>query len=408
MFDTDLLISFSFMALLFLRQIMILKQDNKIDYAPLILAIGAISSIIHFIIHQENHNLILLLRESSFPVLVALILFIIMNISHQNQKSENSRIKDVSEMMLFSKIGDLEDFILELEKRMMVAQTERIGINEEINIKSKEDIKALDILQANQLNISDKFDLMQEWHKNILKKIDNFTEVHMPELNNIVHKHIDILRVSEQDHYKHIKLILDKVAEDGYDIDEIKLELNNIKTLSNDISTSITSQTMGKLSGITTTLEEQVKSLESHTQSVKISLNEDENILASIRQQSEIIMKQMILSSNKMKELEKQNSEFYDMFAPLEELVNEIKNIKSDYVKSKLQLSSMSNEFKIKEKEHIDIIKEQINTLSEDIYKKIDDSLEKLHEHYHIADEDITKSVQILAKQAQLKKGAYS
>jgi len=353
MFDTDLLISFSFMALLFLRQIMILKQDNKIDYAPLILAIGAISSIIHFIIHQENHNLILLLRESSFPVLVALILFIIMNISHQNQKSENSRIKDVSEMMLFSKIGDLEDFILELEKRMMVAQTERIGINEEINIKSKEDIKALDILQANQLNISDKFDLMQEWHKNILKKIDNFTEVHMPELNNIVHKHIDILRVSEQDHYKHIKLILDKVAEDGYDIDEIKLELNNIKTLSNDISTSITSQTMGKLSGITTTLEEQVKSLESHTQSVKISLNEDENILASIRQQSEIIMKQMILSSNKMKELEKQNSEFYDMFAPLEELVNEIKNIKSDYVKSKLQLSSMSNEFKIKEKEHI-------------------------------------------------------
>ena len=33
------------------------------------------------------------------------------------------------------------------------------------------------------------------------------------------------------------------------------------------------------------------------------------------------------------------------------------------------------------------------------------ESLEKLHEHYHIAEEDITKSVQILTKKAQLKKG---
>ena len=42
MFDIDLLIAFAFMALLFLRQISILKQPNKINYASLIIIIGTI------------------------------------------------------------------------------------------------------------------------------------------------------------------------------------------------------------------------------------------------------------------------------------------------------------------------------------------------------------------------------
>jgi len=46
-----------------------------------------------------------------------------------------------------------------------------------------------------------------------------------------------------------------------------------------------------------------------------------------------------------------------------------------------------------------------MEALITNLTKKIDDSLEKLHEHYHIASDDITQSVQILAKKAQLQKG---
>src|SRR6056300_1372185 len=91
MFGNDLLLSFAFMTILFLRQIYILKQPNKINYAPLMLGIGLISSIVHFIIHPEAQNFVLLLRESFFPLLVSLLLFIVMNILHQTQESENSK-----------------------------------------------------------------------------------------------------------------------------------------------------------------------------------------------------------------------------------------------------------------------------------------------------------------------------
>ncbi|MEJ2414825.1 MAG: hypothetical protein P8Y22_06120, partial [Sulfurimonas sp.] len=88
MFSTDFLVSFGFMAILFLRQVYILKQPNKINYAPLMLAIGFIATILHFITYPINDELIVVVRESLFPLLVALILFIIMNIMHQTQQSE--------------------------------------------------------------------------------------------------------------------------------------------------------------------------------------------------------------------------------------------------------------------------------------------------------------------------------
>ena len=50
-------------------------------------------------------------------------------------------------------------------------------------------------------------------------------------------------------------------------------------------------------------------------------------------------------------------------------------------------------------------MKVQMQVLSETLSKTIEESLNKLHEHYHIADEEITQSVQILAKKAQLQRG---
>lgn len=50
-------------------------------------------------------------------------------------------------------------------------------------------------------------------------------------------------------------------------------------------------------------------------------------------------------------------------------------------------------------------MKSKIDALGETLTLKIDESLEKLHKHYHIAGDDITKSVQMLSKRAQFQKG---
>jgi archaellum component FlaC len=409
LFDVDLLLAFAFMAILFLRQISILKQPNKINYAPLMIGIGAISSVIHFILHPNVNNVILLLRESFLPLLVALILYLIMNILHQTQQTQNARTQDEFARFITAQVSELKEFMAELEGRMILSQQEDRKAQEELREKFKQDIKALNAIELNQGKFLDKFNEMDEWHKEVSKAFEDFTNVQLPELDNVVHKHIDILRVAEQDHYNQLKNILERAVESRFDISEdledIKENLSSMRTISDNIAKAITKHTLEQLSGVTKAFETQIVSLKSHTEGVSTSLYEGENRLESIKEQSEMILKQMVLASKKMNELEEQNSGLHDIYSTIRGLVSEIEVIKADYVKAQSQLSSISHELNSKKESEINGVKDEMEALLKTLTQRIDESLEKLHEHYHIASEDITKSVQVLAKKAQLQKG---
>ena len=407
MFDNDLLLAFVFMAILFLRQISILKHPNKINYAPLMIGVGAISSVVHFIIHPDVTNVILLLRESFLPLLVSLLLYIVMNILHQTQQTQSARTKDEFSQFIVSQVNELKEFMADLEGRMILTQQEDREAQKNLREKFKHDIKALNFIELNQGKFLEKFDEMQEWHSGVSKAFDNFTNVQLPELDNVVHKHIDMLRVAEQDHYNKTKATLQKALENKYDVSEdiesLKENLTSMRAISDDIAKAITKHTLEQLSGITKAFENQIVSLKSHTEGVSTALYEGENRLNSIREQSEMIMKQMVLSSKKMNELEEKNSGLHDIYTTIKDLVGEIEHIKSDYVKSQAQLSSIVSNLSRAQQEEINSVKEQMEDLIVILTKKIDNSLDKLHEHYHIASQDITDSVKVLAKKAQIK-----
>ncbi|MFT7004957.1 MAG: archaellum component FlaC [Sulfurimonas sp.] len=407
MFDSDLLLAFGFMAILFLRQIFILKQPNKINYAPLMLGIGAIGTVVHFIIHPNVTDVILLLRESSLSILVALLLYIIMNILHQTQQTQTARTQEEFARVIRTQVSELKEFMAELEGRIILSQQEDRQTQEESRDKFKHDIKALDAIQLNQSSFLNKFDELDDWQKNVSQTFEDFRNTQLPELNNVVHKHIDILRVAEQDHYNQIKSTLTKAVDSRYDIsediDDLKNNLSSMRAISDDIAKAITKHTLEQLSGVTKTFENQIVSLKSHTEGVSTSLYESENRLNAIREQSEMIMKQMLLSSKKMSELEKQNNGLHDIYSTIKDLVSEVSNIKSDYVKSQSQLSHIVKELSLSQENEIDDVRNQMEDLIVILTKKIDNSLEKLHEHYHIASDDITQSIKILSKKAQLK-----
>lgn len=409
MYSNDLLLTFTFMAILFLRQVFILKQPNKINYAPLMLGIGAISSVVHFIIHPDISNVVLLLRESLFPFLVALLLYIVMNILHQTQVSENAKTQEEFTKVLVSEISQLKEFILELEVRMSSSHKEDMRAQEEMRSKFKDDIKALDTIQSNQVHFIDKFDEMESWHEEVNKGFEHFREVQLPELDDVVHKHIDILRVAEQDHYNKLTLFLERAVKSrgdmSEDIDELKSKISSIKNISDDISKSIIKQTINQLSSVSKSFESQLISLKSHSEGINTSLSEGESRIDAIKDKSEMLMKQMVLTSSRMDEIAKQNNGLNSVCTNLSDIIVEVDNIKLDYEKSQRQLTSITEEIAISKDEQITQIKAKIDSLSDSFSKKIDESLEKLHEHYHIAGDDITQSVQMLAKRVQLKKG---
>ena len=409
MFDIDLLIAFAFMALLFLRHVAILKKPNKINYAPLMIAIGAIATLVHFIIHPDPSNFVLLMRESLIPLLVAVILYIIMNILNQTKESYSAKLHDEFTKVLVQEITQLKKFILDLESRMTEYSQEDRRTQLEIQEKFTTDVHSLEAIQANQIEFAKKFDNIQEWHESVTKSFAYFSEVQLPELDNVVHKHIDLLRVAEQDHYNKLTQLLEKAGESRYDIAEdiemLKSSLESMKALSDSVAKTIVEKTFTKFATVTQEFEAQLMSLKLHTESIKTALYEDESVLSNIRTQSEMIMKQMLLSANKMDELEKQTSSLGKISVDMKELVEDIENIKADYVKAQSQLTQLSSMLHSLKDENFTAMEAKIEALSSALSQKIDEAVQKLYEHYHIANENITESVKIMAKKAQLQKG---
>jgi cytidylate kinase len=397
------------MGILFLRQISILKQPAKINYAPLMIGIGAISSVVHFITHPEYQDIVLLLRESSFTFLASLILYIIMNIMHQTVESEQKKVQHEFTLGLIEQITQLKKYTSELEEKMTQSQLSDVAAREEVRTKFKEDIKALDTIKSNQNRFLDMFDEMKLLNKGVEKAFKDFTDNQMPSLDKLLHKHIEMARISEQDHYNKLKALLQDVTQNKVDLsaelEDIRLGMLKVQNISKSISDSIVSNTISKIAVIAKAYEEQLKQLKSHTESLDTMLYESENKISNIAKNSEMLLTQMSLSTNKMSDIQEQSSRINEIYLKVKSLIDDIESTKEEYKKAQTQLSLLSHELRQSQDEDIQNIKEQIEALIKELTGKIDGSLEKLHKHYHIANEDLSQSVQMLTKKAQMLKG---
>ena len=404
MFEPDLIISYILMGFFFLRQIMILKRPNKINYSPLILGIGAIFALVHFILYFESDTLTLVLKESSSSLLVSLLLYVMMNILHQAQKNEEEQFQREFSSAMASKISQMKEYIGMLEDKIAQMRDDEqqslFGIREDI----KNDLLAQKLIQANQEKFIHQFESLMHQENEILKTLQQ-----LPELDQIMHNHIDILRISEQDHFNRIKKAFDQANENRCDIkDEIadvKHEINILQSMSKDVAEKIIEATLGELSGVILEFQRQLNTLRAQSESVSTSLSEGENILGNARSKSEMLMKQIILSSNNMKTLVDSSRSLTMIYEPIKNLISEIQSIKADYQAAHQELGDLATLLTITEKEQIEVMKVKVDELSEKLIEKIDVSLQKLHTHYHIASNEVTSTVSELAKKAKL--GSY-
>ncbi|HFU74528.1 MAG TPA: hypothetical protein ENK65_03140 [Helicobacteraceae bacterium] len=150
-----------------------------------------------------------------------------------------------------------------------------------------------------------------------------------------------------------------------------------------------------------------LQDLRAQSEGLTTLLREDEGVLANIRTQSELIMKQMLLSSQQMETLAKKGKEIESVFLPVNELTGRLIAIKDDYIRAKMELNMLSESLQSIDELQIEKMREHIEMMSSEISSRLDHSLEKLHEHYHIAQRDISTTVQELASKAKSVK-SYS
>jgi chromosome segregation ATPase len=409
MFTLDILIALSLMALLFLRQLMVFKNLNKINYAPLMLGLGALSSLAHFMVYSQTLDTLLLMRDSLFPFVVSLFFYMITNILHQTHQTQQHREEFEAMQALFQEINDLKEHVGSLETKILYTQQEEQKLQENSRENLKHEVRILDTLTANHTYLAQKFETLMQWHEDVTLSFDNFTNVQMPQFDDVVHKHIDVLRITEQEHFNKLADAIHAALAERLDFAEefanIKDDFLAIKNVSHTIAESIIKESSASLLGVTKVLENQFTTLKSHAQALDTTLYEAENRLSNIKNHSEMIMKQMALSSKKMSELQEKNSSLQNFSHTLHELLGDVETVRSSYIQSKIELHSMINDMHQSHQEHLHAMNQAFETLREGIDTKIEDSLSKLHEEYREVSHSVTQNVKVLAKKAQLQKG---
>ena len=407
MFDIYMYISFAFMALIFLRQISIFKQPNKINYAPLILGIGGIASVIHFIISDEQQSVIYILKGSFIPFLVALMLYIIMNIMHQTQRAENERMQREFTLALVDQLSKLKELTHNLEERMQNYVQEELKLKEEFAEKFREDIDTLAQLLHNQNRFMDKFEELREWHRQLQELLINFTEFKLPELDGIIHNHIETLRIANKEQFAKISASLEATLGTKESLEKelqlLQKKIDDIKKEAEGISTQIVHSTTTKLNDATKSLREEYVTLFRHAETLKTELLTSETKLEAIKTQSEFVIRQMVVVARKMESFEKDEEKLTKSVDEIIPLLRQVDEMQKRYANILTEFEQISNEIRENQEKYA----QELTVALAKLPNEIEDKLKKLEQQVASKSETVSESVKLLAKQAQLQQKGY-
>ncbi len=405
MLDIDLLFSFLLMGILFIRQVIIFRQPNKINYAPLLLGVGGIGAMMHLLLHPENEDFILLFRESMLPFFVGLILFIIMNIMRQTQQQQTTIVEHDFTDSLMDQVIQLKAYINVLEENQHQLHEQEDTMQHDMTLVFEKEISALHAIQENQKGLLEQLSSIISVQNESLKNFEDFTQKEMPDLDNVIHRHIDMFRVAEQDHFNQVKQLLESSEQTalGEKLDAFRVTIDHLAENNREAAKEMIAQASRETKVMLSDFSKQLTALRSQAEGIATSLSEDETMFQSLREQSQLVMKQIVLSAQQMNEISGDGERIRGIYEPLGGLNKEIVEIHDDYISAKLQLETLTKTLRAVETDRLEKMQHFIETLGEQLDNKIGESMDTLHEHYHIAQKDISKSVKELSSRNKLQ-----
>ena len=391
---------------LFWRQLAVFKIQGKINYAPLVLIIGSISSLSLFIF--SSGELKSDIQYSLMPLLMSLIFYMLMYIMYQF-KVHDVRIQhnNAQEQLLSTLMADIHGYFGVLDEKLSsISNTEEKTLAA-LQLALKNELASFSALSGRQELISKKLEDMYNQEEGALMNIQKFLEQDVMNLDKVVHRHIDILRISEQDHFNKIQSILNNMngmegVEDALVVLTNRLDKmeEGFKQRALSLSNEMTNVFKANLKSMSTELQN-AKQL---SESLGVSTQEYEMKLGELHKQASLLLQKSDTIHESMEDTYTQAQRIRPVYDSLNELISRLIDIYAEYKHAKKELHILAGELGNAEERHFDIMDKKIDTLSLEMHAKIEASLSELKEHYHIAQRDVTSTVKTLAAKAQLQK----
>lgn len=411
MLNIDIIISIAFMALIFYRQLAIFKDPSKLNYAPLMLSLSVITSLFHLLFIASDKVFDIALRESLFPFFVGTFLYGIMNIMHQKHTKERERSKSIinekkiEDDYAFKKQVSL--ILNDLEKKVFTLHEEELRKADDYKSTISTEIKALENVQSNQLLFVNKIEALIEQQENILKNFETFAHQELPDLDQVVHSHIDILRISEKDHFNkvtaQITSLESTIEEHNDEIKDIENIIASIMPSINNLVEKVIEETDKKINSLFKEYSTQMQHLRSQGEDISLSMREYDNYLTNLKEQTALFLKQTVLASQRMEEIAQKSSLLSRSSSEILDMIEQLKLLKEDYKKSKISLELLIDTMKSEEKKEFESMKNYMESLMTLLHEQMDQLMKDIDKTYNITRSEISPTVKSLNKAKLIK-----
>jgi len=399
----DLLITIIVMSLLFLRHTAVYKDPNKINYTPVVLALGIIGGLLHFILSTEAD--VNILKESLLPFGVGITLAAIMSVMSQTVSSINKYDDRLRSASLNDEITSIESVLSTLGERLDIVAQMESSTHDQIRNVFKEELDTLNVIQANQKLFVSKIESLLAKQQSSMEKFEEFTLSELPSLDNVVHRHIDLLRVAEQDHFNQLKNASRTTCDEQK---EVHVQLKDLHDLVINMSRqNLPDHTIAvvqkELDRIIHDFSHHIQMLGSKSESIVTSLLENDSLLRGTREQSELIMQQMVLSSKHMREMTSHSKELSDSLKPLTRLFTSAETLHDEFSNAKGKLSELIVTLESYERQEYRSIRQSVEEVAAEAIAQMQILVQSLQKRESVPLVE-TRNVQELASKVKLHK----
>jgi len=408
----EIWIAFTGLIILFLfwRQLMIFKMRQKINYAPLVVIIGLVSAISLFIFSAGNNVAKSDLQYAFMPLLIALIFYIPMYLMHQIRINDKKFQDEENEKQLRTFLSYIQEYFSVLDDKLSTMANTDEKTLEAVQLTLKNELSVFSKLSTGQERLHAKLEKMYTEEESTLLDIKKFLDTDMHNLDTVVHRHIDILRIAEQDHFNKLLNILNSMN-DNKGVDELKeilssfsYKIESIEKKLQENASKVVNEVQSGIQKAIASMSKDLKDAKQLSETLNLSTQEYEVKLQELHKQASLLLQKSDTIHESMEDTYTQTQKVRPVYASLNELIGRLMDIYAEYKQAKKELQVLVSELGNAEERHFELMDKKIDTLGLNIHEKIEASLHELQEHYHIADKEVSNTVKTLAAKAQLQK----
>lgn len=403
MISIDLLVSMIVMSLFFLRHTAVYKDPNKINYTPVVLALGIIGGLLHFILSGGmDANVV---KESLLSFGFGITLSAIMSVMSQTVSTITTHEYRLRFGTLIDEMTAVSSVLSTLRERLDIVAQMESSTHDQIRHVFKEELDALNTIQSNQKLFVSKIESLLAKQQSAMEKFEEFTLSELPSLDNVVHRHIDLLRVAEQDHFNQLKNVARHSCDEQQEVHTQLKDIHDLLTQMshNQLPDHTISVLQRELDRIINDFSHHIHVLGNKSESIVTSLSENDSLLKHSREESELIMQQMVLSSKQMKEMTLHSKELSESLKPLSRLFASAETLHDEFVHAKGKLNELIVTFESYERQEFRSIRQNLEQVAAEAIAQMQ-LLAQSVQHKESIPMIETKNVQELASKVKLHK----